>query len=140
MRRRTGRLKVGNMKSVKSQDVVVLLKLQAQPELRHVRDLANSLRYDVAGTHRSVRRLKAAGLYDVPAAGVVPPGSAEEFLISAIKYGFPAVRGGAVRGIPTSWAAQPLAGLDLRIDELAPVWPDPDGQTVGRALEPLIRS
>ncbi len=122
---------------MKAQDVVVLLKLQAHPELRFIRDLATSLGYDVAGTHRSVRRLKASGLYDVPTAGAVPLGAAEEFLISAVKYFFPAVRGTEARGIPTSWAANPLAHPDGTAGELAPVWPCSDGPAEGRALEPL---
>ena len=82
----------------------------------------------MAGTHRSVNRLKAVGLCDVPGTGTGPLGSTEEFLISAVRNVFPAIRGDVVRGVPTSWAAQPLRAADLLADAQAPVWPDPDGR------------
>lgn len=122
---------------MKPQDVVVLLKLQAHPDLRFIRDLADSIGFDVAGTHRSLQRLRAAGLFDVPGAGMVPLGATGEFLISAVKYVFPAVRGGDARGVPTSWAADPLSGALSSRCCPPPVWPDAAGAVDGVALEPL---
>lgn len=115
----------------------MLLKLQAHPELRAIRELADSLGFDVAGTHRSIGRLRAVGLFDVPAASAVPLGAAEEFLISAVKFVFPAVRGGELRGVPTSWAAAPLRDHISPLASRPPVWPDSAGSITGVALSPL---
>lgn len=115
---------------------MVLLKLQAQPGPARVRQLADGLGFDLAGTHRAVNRLQAAGLY-VPGPRGVPLIAAEEFLISAVKYFFPAVRGRETRGVPTSWAATPLKEHLEPETGLPPVWPDPDGPAWGLALDPL---
>ena len=45
----------------------------------------------------------------------------EEFLLHGIKYAFPAERGGPSRGIPTSYAAEPLRQLIAPGDEPIPV-------------------
>ena len=43
------------------------------------------------------------------------------------------------RGIPTAYAAPPLA-RKISSDELPPVWPDPNGTVRGVAVEPLYSS
>ncbi len=73
---------------LKGQDVVVLLKLLGSGEPVPVRDLASQLGFDVAGTHRALRRLDEAGLYSA-ARRRIYPAAAEEFLIHAAKFSFP---------------------------------------------------
>jgi hypothetical protein len=121
---------------VKGQDVVVLLKLLGSDEPSPVRDLANQLGFDVAGTHRAMRRLDEAGLYSVERRRVYPA-AAEEFLIHAAKFSFPTRWGSEVRGVPTSWAAEPLRGELAESDGLPPVWPYARGAVRGLGLEPL---
>lgn len=120
----------------KGQDVVVLLKLVGLDEQLPVRDLASQLGFDVAGTHRAMCRLEEAGLYSVERRRVYRA-AAEEFLIHAAKFSFPAHRGSEVRGIPTSWAAEPLKSELAESDDLPPVWPYARGTIRGLELEPL---
>ena len=121
---------------IKGQDVIVLLKLHGPMEAASVRDLAGQIGFDVAGTHRSLKRLEAAGLYS-PDRRRVLRAPAEEFLLSAVKFTFPAVRGGETRGLPTAWAMPPLRDELAGEDLLPPVWPFATGTLRGLALEPV---
>lgn len=121
---------------LKGQDVVVLLKLLGLDEQPPVRDLADQLGFDVAGTHRSMRRLGEAGLYSAERRRVYRA-AAEEFLIHAAKFSFPAHLGSEVRGIPTSWGAEPLKIELAESGGLPPVWPFARGSVRGLGLEPL---
>jgi hypothetical protein len=121
---------------LKGQDIVVLLKLLGSEQPVPVRDLANQLGYDLAGTHRAVHRLDEAGLYS-PRRRRVIPARAEEFLVHAVKFCFPAEQGGEVRGVPTAWAAEPLAGELAESSGLPPVWPYAKGTVRGLRFEPL---
>lgn len=121
---------------LKGQDVVVLLKLLGSAEPVPVRELASLLGFDVAGTHRAMRRLDEAGLYSAERRRIHQP-LAEEFLIHAVKFSFPAKLGSEVPGIPTSWAADPLKGELAEYPGLPVVWPCSRGTVRGLALEPL---
>jgi len=121
---------------LKGQDAVVLLKLLGSDEPLPVRDLAGPLGFDVAGTHRAMRRLDEAGLYSVGRRRLYRA-AAEEFLVHAAKFSFPARWGSEVRGIPTSWAAEPLKGELAESGGLPPVWPYSKGTVRGLGLEPL---
>jgi hypothetical protein len=121
---------------LKGQDVVVLLRLMGQEGHSTVRQLADATGLDVAGTHRALHRLAEAGLYD-PQRGRVLQAPAEEFLVHAVKYVFPAQRGPETRGVLTAWAAPPLSAELAATGELPPVWPHPRGTARGIALEPL---
>lgn len=121
---------------LKGQDVVVLVKLLGRAEPVGVRDLAGELGFDVAGTHRALRRLSDAGLYS-PERRRAFAAPAEEFLLHAVKFSFPAVRSVEVRGIPTSWAAEPLKGELAESSALPPVWPYSKGTARGLGFEPL---
>jgi hypothetical protein len=64
----------------------------------------------------------------------------EEFLIHGLKYIFPSERGEPTRGIPTSYAAEPLRSLIVQSKEPAPVWPYDEGKQRGTAFEPLYKT
>ena len=121
---------------LKGQDVVLLLRLVDKRAPASVRELADSVGYDIGGTHRSLTRLLEAGLY-APKRLRVPRAAVEEFLLHGVKYVFPVRRGGETRGVPTAWAAPPLALEFVSGSELPPVWPHPLGNTRGLMLEPL---
>jgi hypothetical protein len=121
---------------LKGQDVVVLLKLLASSEPVPVRDLASGLGFDVAGTHRAMRRLDEAGLYSAERRRALPV-PAEEFLIHAVKFCFPARWGPEIGGIPTAWAAEPLKDRLANSAGLLPVWPYYKGTMRGLELKPL---
>ncbi|MDQ4040436.1 MAG: hypothetical protein M3141_01645 [Actinomycetota bacterium] len=123
---------------LKGQDVVVLLELASSETRWTVRSLAEKLHYDVAGVQRATGRLDQAGLYDARRRRV--NGSrAEEFLRHSVQYLFPARPSEESRGIPTAWAAAPLASHIAAPSELPPIWPDARGEVRGLALEPLHR-
>ena len=120
---------------LKGEDVVVLLKL-VEPAEWTLRSLEADVGIPRSVIHRSIGRLAAAGLIDA-ASRRVNVSQAEEFLIHAVKYVFPPVVGGETRGIPTAWAAPPLAAALAPASDLPLVWPDPMGELRGIALEPL---
>jgi hypothetical protein len=53
---------------------------------------------------------------------------------------FPAQHGAMTRGVPTSYAAEPLKRYIKAGDEPLPVWPDSSGAVRGATLEPLYPS
>jgi len=114
------------------QDIVVLLKLASRDDDWTVRSLEAEIGIPRAGVHRSVQRLSAAGLYDLERRRT-NRSQAEEFLVHAVKYLFPPELNGETRGIPTAWAAQPLADQLAPQSDLPPVWPDPQGRQRGIA-------
>jgi len=118
------------------QDIVVLLKLAGHDRDWTVRSLEGDLGIPRAGVHRSLGRLRSAGLYDLDRRRV-NLSQAEEFLVHAVKYLFPPAFSGEARGVPTAWAAQPLSNELAPQSELPPVWPDPQGHQRGIALAPL---
>ncbi len=90
--------------------------------------------------HAAVKRAQRSHLLHGPELGERPNLSAiEEFLIHGLKYAFPAERGEPTRGVPTSYAAEPLRKVIVQGNELPPVWPYPAGSRRGIAFEPLYR-
>jgi DNA-binding transcriptional MocR family regulator len=98
----------------KGEDVVLLLKLSASPDWT-VRTLAEETGIPRSVVHRALKRLAAAGLLDERRRRRVNVSQAEEFLIHAVKYVFPAAWEGESRGVPTPGAPGALgrsAGAD----------------------------
>ena len=132
------------MTALKPQDLVVLLRL-ATPKGRYEgshADLARSSGISPGELTKSLQRSEQASLYD-SSQSAVRRGELTEFVVHGVRYAFPATRGPVGRGVPTSIAAHPLrdafagAGEDpLR----TPVWPYPEGDTLGYAIEPLYRT
>jgi DNA-binding transcriptional MocR family regulator len=120
---------------LKGQDIVLLLRLIGDPDAGSTQQLADATGLSLATAHRALHRLADAGLYDRRRRRV-PEAAAEEFLVHAVKYMFPATRGSETRGVPAAWAAPPLS-TEIADDSLPPVWPHPMGTTRGIALEPL---
>jgi DNA-binding transcriptional MocR family regulator len=122
---------------LKGEDIVVLLKLSESPTRRTVRALAEDIAIPRSVVHRSLKRLAVAGLYDERHRRV-NLSQAEEFLVHGLRYVFPVLLEGESRGVPTAWAAEPLAEQIVSSpDELPPVWPDARGRVRGLALRPL---
>jgi hypothetical protein len=118
------------------QDIVVLLKLAGQDQDWTVRSLEAELGIPRAGGHRSLQRLSGAGLYDLDRRRT-NLSQAEEFLVHAVKYLFPPEMSGETRGVPTAWAAPPLADQLAPSSDLPPVWPEPRGRQRGIAMTSL---
>ena len=102
-----------------------------------MRTLADETSIPRSVVHRALRRLAVAGLFDERRRRV-NASQAEEFLVHGLRYVFPAVLDGESRGIPTAWAAEPLARrIGSAPDDLPPVWPDAQAEGRGLALRPL---
>lgn len=125
---------------LRSQDIVVLLKLACRRPGDWTFDgIAEELDLSSSAVHRSLDRAAKAGLYDARRRELNWVGLLE-FLVHGAKWAFPPVRSGEARGIPTAWAAPPLAErLSVSGDGKVPVWPHALGQVRGLALEPLHR-
>jgi DNA-binding transcriptional MocR family regulator len=122
---------------LKGEDVVLLLKLSDSAPGWTVRTLADETSIPRTVVHRALKRLAAAGLLD-ERHHRVNLSQAEEFLIHAVKYLFPAVEEGESRGVPTAWGAEPLASrIASPPGTLDPVWPDAKGHRRGLAVHPL---
>lgn len=152
------------MRQIKSQDIVVLLKLCAQRlpgPSSHLSSasrksglagalerllsqttydkLSESLSIDKGTLHASLTWAAKAKLYDFDLRQPIRS-NLLEFLIHGLKFCFPVQPGETTRGIPTSSWASPL------VSKFAPgagtplVWPYPEGQVVGRAFEPIHRA
>jgi len=128
--------------SLKPQDVYVALKLVALGARRpSYSQLALDLAMSPSEAHASVKRLQASGLLHGPALQDRPNITAlEEFLLHGLKYSFPAERGEMSRGVPTSYAAEPLRNLISMGDDPGPVWPYPEGKQRGVAFSPLYKT
>jgi DNA-binding transcriptional MocR family regulator len=122
---------------LKGEDIVLLLKLSDSPPEWTVRTLADETSIPRSVVHRAIKRLAKAGLFDERRRRV-NASQAEEFLVHGLRYVFPAVLEGESRGIPTAWAAEPLAArIASPPGDLPPVWPDSRAEGRGFALRPL---
>jgi hypothetical protein len=127
--------------NLKPQDVVVALKLCAYQGPRPpISVIGSDLSLSPSEVHGAIRRLRSSHLLHGSNLNDRPNISGlEEFLVHGLKYAFPAEHGQVTRGIPTSYAAEPLKNEVALSDDLPPVWPWPEGHTRGVALEPLYK-
>lgn len=123
----------------KPQDVVVALKLSLNGARSSYADLGQELGMSASEVHAAVRRLGEAKLVD-PETKEIRRQALRSFLVHGVPYAFPASQKEVTRGMPTAWAAPILSGKISASDQIAPVWPDPEGQVKGAAVQPLYRS
>ncbi|MEA1929159.1 MAG: hypothetical protein U9N73_13215 [Candidatus Auribacterota bacterium] len=124
--------------NLKSQDVVVLLKLLVSSKDSYS-ELAADLFMSPSEVHSAVKRAALAGLINRSSKQVKRKALAE-FLIHGLKYAFPPIYGSITRGIPTAHAAPPISEMISGSDDLPPVWPSPEGTVRGYELKPLYRT
>lgn len=125
--------------ALKPQDILVLLKLLSigQRDWTYAQ-LGVDLGMSPSQLHAAVKRALAAQLAVRRGERIIPNRrNLEEFLVHGIKYVFVPERGELTRGIPTGYAAPPLAEYFASADEPPPVWPSPDGSVRGQAFSPL---
>jgi len=128
--------------ALKPQDVYVVLKLVASGSRRApYSQLALDLAMSPSEVHASVKRAQASGLLHGPSLQNRPNIAAlEEFLVHGLRYVFPAERGELTRGVPTSYAAQPLRNVIASGNDPLPVWPYEEGKQRGAAFAPLYKA
>ena len=128
--------------ALKPQDVYVVLKIIAGGSKRApYSQLAAELVMSPSEVHASVKRAQTSQLLHGADLENRPNFAAmEEFLCHSLKYVFPAERGELTRGVPTSYAAEPLLGLIAQGNDPIPVWPYQAGKRRGVAFTPLYKT
>jgi hypothetical protein len=122
--------------TARSLDIYVLAKLALEESARPYAVVAGELEMSASEFHAAVHRLGQAGLVELKDRRI-RQGAVREFLIHGLRYVFPAVIGGLIRGMPTSYAAPPLSKFISFGKENIPVWPDASGESLGYGVEPL---
>lgn len=146
---------------MKSQDIVILLKLaslQEQEEKRDfeepgwppnredpysVRGLESSLGISKTEVNASIKRSVASGLAVKDREfGRAKPNrrNLNNFIIHGLKFVFPAKPGAMTRGIPTAFAAPMLDNLLISAGEYIYIWPYAEGKDMGQSVKPLFKS
>jgi hypothetical protein len=120
----------------KSLDIYALAKLTLEESARPYAVVSGELGMSASEFHAAVQRLGHSGLVE-PKERRIRQGAVREFLIHGLRYVFPVVMGGLTRGIPTSFAAPPVAEFISFDKENIPVWPDASGEKLGYGVEPL---
>jgi hypothetical protein len=125
--------------TLKPQDLIVLLKLiSLGKNTATYGELAEALDMSSSEVHASIGRARAARLVNMEDhRPVVVRAALKEFLLHGAKYAFPATLGAPTRGVPTAYAAPPLASRITQPNDLPPVWPDPQGEHRGISFHPL---
>jgi hypothetical protein len=125
---------------LKAQDVLVSLKIAVSggPGWSYA-GLAHDLGLSPSQVHAAVKRANRAGLI-LPTTREVHRRGLTEFLVHGLKYVLPAERGPMTRGIPTSYAAAPLADHIVAGNDPPPVWPDAQGDVRGETFVPIHKA
>jgi hypothetical protein len=127
----------------KSQDVLVALSLAVLS-----RDQAERIAYGRLGeilcmssseAFKATQRLVRSSLVE-PSGWRPLSGPLWEYLVYGVPHAFPGRIGEPTRGLPTAWAAEPIAAFMPQGSDLPPVWPWSEGKVRGHTVEPLFPS
>ena len=126
--------------SLRPQDVVVLLRLcMGDNASRSYASLADEVVMTASEVHASIKRAVLSHLARKNSDGkpqvLIEP--LKQFLLHGLRYCFPVVRGEMTRGVPTAYAAPPLADKIVLGNDPPPVWPDKEGTVRGMTFQPL---
>lgn len=129
---------------LKPLDLLVCLELASSSAARRTyADLGAAVGLSASEANQAVLRASQAGLLLPPDADEKPrpnAGALLEFLIHGVRHAFFVVPGRVTRGMPTAHSAPPLSARLAATGDLAFVWPDPEGDVRGQAIEPLYPS
>lgn len=149
------------MNGMKSQDIVVLLKLVSLQEQEEqnwpgqpqwafqgespysVRTLGAFLGISKSEINAAIKRSLSSGLaIKDRQTGRPSPNrrNLHNFIVHGLKFVFPAKPGSMTRGIPTAFAAPMLKNLLVSAGEYIYVWPSAEGKDMGQSVEPLFKS
>ena len=128
--------------TLKSQDILFLLKLIAigkEPWIYN--SLALDLGMSPSQVHAAAKRSLKANLAVVHNDNIQPHiSNLKKFLLEGLQFVFMPDKGELTRGMPTSYAGEPLNSEFINDNDPPPVWPDPDGEVRGVSFSPLYKS
>lgn len=128
------------MKTLKPQDILILLKLITYKDATFViKNISSALKISQSEISESLERCKNSGLIDSTKKKVMRL-ALEELLVHGIKYVFPVTPGERVRGVPTAHSVSPMKELIVYNNDDILVWPHPKGTVRGSAITPLYRT
>lgn len=149
------------MNGIKSQDIVVLLKLVSLQEQERqeapgasgsslpgeapysVRNLGALLGISKTEINGAIKRSISTGLAIKDRQSGRPNPNRRDlhnFLVHGLKYVFPAQSGGMTRGTATAFAAPMLKGQLISGGAYIHVWPYAEGLDMGQSVQPLFKS
>ncbi|MGI4830166.1 MAG: hypothetical protein ACRYFU_18480 [Janthinobacterium lividum] len=121
-------------------DVALLLKLTLPGAAEaSFQKLASELHVSSSEVHAAIKRVRMSGLLSHEGPKKVNRSALLELLGHGMKYVYPAVRGELTRGVPTSFAAEPLSSFIRDGGAEVPVWPHLLGKVRGYLFEPLYK-
>jgi hypothetical protein len=127
---------------LKPQDFYLLLALAAcRDQGTTYPELAAFSGLSMSEVHGALKRAEVARLlfFDDKKPRILLP-AFKEFLYHGARYAFPALRGALVVGLPTAYAAAPLAAHIAPSSDPVPVWPFIGGTVRGGSVIPLYSS
>jgi hypothetical protein len=128
----------GRNKSLKPQDVLILLKIVCLGKVPfRIIDLAHELDISPGEITMALERLRISGLL-ASDKRKPNPASILEFLIHGLKYVFPAQLGTIQRGIITAYSGAKLSQKIMSDTEY--VWASEEGTSKGIAVSPLYET
>jgi len=127
----------------KSQDVVVALTLvvlsREQSKRMAYSQLGEMLCMSSSEAFKATQRLVRSALVE-PGGWRPLTGPLWDYLVFGVPHAFPGRIGEPTRGLPTAWAAEPIASSMPQGSDLPPVWPWSEGKERGYSVEPLFPS
>ncbi len=125
---------------LRSFDIAVLLKLTlpGAAELSFQK-LASDLHVASSEVHGAVKRARLSGLMQHDGPKRVNRSAFLDLLGHGMRYVYPPIRGEQTRGVPTSFAAEPLRSVIHEGGSEVPVWPYVLGKVRGYSFEPLYK-
>ncbi len=135
---------------MKSQDILILLKLvslhhggKTQPEDFSVRAIAGATGISKTEVSASLNRSIDVGLAKYERKSQLPITNSKvllDFIVSGVRYVFPANPGPVERGLLTGFDADGLKGLLSTVGDYHYVWSDVEGKDKGQVVSPLYKT
>lgn len=132
-----------DIRMVKTQDILVLLKIAASMSDLRQADVATAVGLSQAEVNNALKRAHNAGFWaSAPSRSPLMPDRVRrsallEYLVHGLKYACPGHMTAATRGMPTAWGTRVGQEGMLKNSSDAPVWPCAEGLVRGPGLKPI---
>ncbi len=131
----------GAVMELKQHDIYVALKLVVlKSEPCSMQRLGEMLGMSASRVHESIHRLIKARLIRKEKAYQPILANLKEFIVHGIRFAFVPEIGEPSRGVPTASFAPVLNSAFIASNDLAHVWPDPEGEVRGISFSPLHKA